>query len=166
MTVVQRLMQQHDVDRFNATYILGSWYGNMSLIMGLENFPTDTMINVDTNSAWVKHSRKLAQQLGLDNQMQYMVADANQLDYRQALLPSLIVNTSCNDMSGTDWFKNIPQGAWVALQARDQADSENQWESLKEFASDWPLKKVLYQGQIQLRDPETAYTRFLVVGVR
>ena len=74
-----------------------------------------------------------------------------------------VVNTSLTDMDGTDWFRHIPDGTLVAMQARDH-DPGYQFHSTRDILKKFPLDQVLYQGSLKLQDPETNYTRFMVIG--
>ena len=57
-------------------------------------------------------------------------------------------------MKNEGWFDNIPKGTLVALQTRD--------EDLDQFK----FTKLLYSGKKDLRDPETAYTRYMTIGIK
>jgi len=144
-------------------YILGSWYGNLALL--LNRYPqveVDQIINVETDPEFLKGSKGILDQTGVDN-AEYMLADANTLDYRQLDNNGAVVNTSLIDIKGTDWFENIPQGTLVVMQARDQVDNE-QFKTPEDIEQKFPLSQVLYSGKLDLEDPETEYTRFMVIG--
>ena len=144
-------------------YILGSWYGNLALLV--TRYPmiqVDQMINVETDPEFLSTSQDILNQAGAHN-VEYMQADANTLDYRQLGRDGAVVNTSLNDIKGTDWFENIPKGTLVVMQARDQVENE-QFSSPKDIEQKFPLDQVLYSGSLDLEDPETEYTRFMVIG--
>lgn len=150
--------------RVTTAYILGSWFGNLSLYMHLMPLvQAKKIINVDINPAWLTQSRKMLRHIGADN-AQHMLSDANDLDYRQLDDSSVVINTSLNNIPGMNWFDSIPTGTLVVLQGRDH-DSENApFESTEQILQRYPLSQVLYQGSLDLQDPETAYTRFMVIG--
>ncbi len=146
-------------------YILGSWYGNQALL--LNHYPqvkVDKIINVETNPEFLKGSKHILDQVGANN-VEYMLKDANDLDYRQLGKDGVVVNTSLTDMQGTDWFDNIPEGTLVVLQARDN-DPGEQFYSPKDIQQKFPLSQVLYSGSLDLEDPETQYTRFMTIGIK
>lgn len=151
--------------KIDTLYALGSWYGNLALILNhAQKISVDKVINVETNPKFLKGSKKILDQLGVGN-VDYMLKDANDLDYRQLGRGGAVVNTSLTDMPGTDWFDNIPKGTLVAMQARDQ-DPGEQFGSPKNIQQKFPLSKVLYSGSLDLQDPETEYTRFMVIGIK
>ena len=162
-----RVMDGLDIDRVHAVYVLGSWTGAVGMVLAAKQFPADTVINVDIDPGWVRVSRRLARRMGFDDHMQYMIKDANRVDYRQAQPPSVVINTSTNDINGDDWFTAIPTGTLVVLQGRNQPaeHTPRSWSSLADFRSDFPMQRTLYQGQLPLRDPETAYDRYMIIGV-
>ena len=140
---------------FKTIYILGSWYGNMSLFLfEKHNIKFDKIVNVDIDKSVLQIGQELADKLGVANKIQSMVKDANTVDYRQATFPSLVINTSVNDMKNEGWFSNIPKGTLVAIQTRD--------EDLDQF----DFTKILYTGSKELEDPETSYVRNMVIGIK
>lgn len=149
----------------DTVYVLGSWYGNLALL--LNRYPqvqVDKIINVETDPQFLKGSKRILAQAGADN-VEHMLKDANQLDYRQLGPNSAVINTSLTDMKGTDWFKRIPAGTLVAMQARDH-DPGQPFGSAEDIEQKFPLSQVLYSGQLDLEDPETEYTRFMVIGTK
>jgi hypothetical protein len=151
-------------DSFSTIYVLGSWYGNTAILLELlKNIDYNTLINVEADKKFLSGSKKMLEILGADN-IQYMLADANNLDYRQLGDNGVVINTSLTDMKGTDWFENIPEGTLVVMQARDN-DPGEKFTSPKDIVKKFPVR-VLYQGSKNLKDPETEYNRFMVIGVK
>jgi hypothetical protein len=144
-------------------YVLGSWYGNLALF--LNRYPmvrVDHIINVETDPERLNTGERILDQAGAHN-VEHMLKDANQLDYRQLDRNGAVVNTSLTEMPDTDWFKNIPPGTLVAMQARDQIDNK-QFARPEDIAQKFLLDRVLYSGSLDLEDPETEYTRFMIIG--
>jgi hypothetical protein len=144
-------------DHFSVIYILGSWYGNMSVLLSKSNIKFDHIVNVDKDTKAVKKGHEIAQKMGIDKKIQAMAKDVNTLDYRQLDKDGLVINTSCHDMSNQGWFDNIPKGTMVALQSRTDVDDD---------LSGYKLSETLYQGTIDLEDPETEYTSLLKIGIK
>lgn len=150
-------------ERVTTAYILGSWFGNLSLYMKLHPaVKTERIINVEKDPKFLKQSKKMLDHIGAAC-VDHMQRDANDLDYRNVDDDSVVINTSLTDMPGRAWFDNIPPGTLVALQARDH-DPGHQFHSTKDILAKFPLQKVLYQGSLDLEDPETPYKRFMVIG--
>ncbi len=151
--------------QISTMYVLGSWYGNLAVLLTLyPQIDVEEIINVETNAKFLKGSKNLLDQVGADN-VEYMFKDANDLDYRQLDRNGVVVNTSLTDMPDTRWFDNIPAGTLVVLQARDN-DPGEQFHSAKDIQQKFPLDQVLYSGSLDLEDPETEYTRFMTIGVK
>lgn len=162
---LKRILAYNQVTEVPTIYVLGSWWGNMSVILNRAAVPVDKIINVDNNRKWLKGSQQLTQAMDMPN-VQTMKADANQLDYRQLEGPSVVINASLNYIKDRGWFGNIPDGTLVALQGRDQANSVNVYHSPEDIEKQYPLDSVLYAGSMRLEDPETDYTRHMVIGVK
>lgn len=149
----------------STAYILGSWYGNLALLMSRYGIPkVDQFINVEPNKKFLRGSQRMLELADVNN-VEYMAKDANNLDYRQLDSSSVVINTSLTDMQGNDWFKNIPTGTLVALQARDH-DPGRQFNSPTDIQTEFPLSQLLYSGSLSLQDPETRYQRFMTIGRR
>jgi hypothetical protein len=144
-------------DQFSTIYILGSWYGNMSLLLARSDIKFEHIVNVDSNARVVKTGQQIAKQMGIADHIEPMVADANTLDYRQLDPDGLVINTSCHDMENSGWFDHIPEGTMVALQSRTDVDDD---------LSDYRISNILYQGSRELEDPETKYTSILEIGIK
>ena len=144
-------------------YMLGSWYGNLALYMTLEGrIQADKIVLVEKDKKFLSTSKNLLDLAGADN-VEYMLADSNKLDYRQLDESGVVINTSLTDMPGRSWFLNIPAGTLVVMQARDHDPNRN-FSSTQDIVDRFPLSEVLYHGRMQLRDPETEYTRYMVIG--
>lgn len=144
-------------DHFGTIYILGSWYGNMSLLLARSSIAYDHIVNVDRDAELVRTGQAIAKKMGVADRIQSMATDVNDLDYRQLDSNGLVINTSCHDIKTTRWFDRIPAGTMVALQSRTDVDDD---------LSSYRLSKLLYQGSRQLKDPETRYTSIVKIGIK
>ena len=146
-------------------YVLGSWYGNLGVLLTLDPvLEYKQLINVETDKKFLQASERIQDHLGMDN-TEYMLKDANELDYSQLGNNGVVINTSLTDMQGQAWFDNIPSGALVVMQSRDH-DPGNAAHSTQDIIDRFPLSKIVYDGKLQLEDPETAYTRYMVIGIK
>jgi hypothetical protein len=151
--------------RVGTIYVLGSWYGNLGVLLTLNPvIKYKKLINVETDPKFLQASKRIQHYMSMDN-TEYMLRDANDLDYRQIGDNGVVINTSLTDMSGQAWFDNIPSGTLVVMQSRDH-DPGNVAHSTKDITDRFPLSKVVYDGELQLEDPETQYTRYMVIGVK
>ena len=159
--ILNKLWLLHELekiqDQFGTIYILGSWYGNMSILLSKSNIQYDHIVNVDQNPRVVRGAQRIARILHIDDKIEPMIKDANRLDYRQLDPDGLVINTSCHDMDNRGWFDHIPQGVLVALQSRDDVDHD---------LDQYDLSQTLYQGTRSAQDPETRYTSVLRIGIK
>lgn len=144
-------------DHYATIYILGSWYGNMSILLAKSDIEFDHIINVDQDARVVRQGQHIAKHMNIADRIQPRIADANDLNYDQLDHDGLVINSSCHDMDNDGWFDHIPSGAMIALQTRDDVDGDLRL---------YPLQKTLYQGTCQLRDPETEYVSIMKIGVK
>jgi len=146
-------------------YVLGSWYGNLGVLLALDPvIEYKRLINVETDPEFLQVSERIHDHLGMGN-TEYMLKDANDLNYRQLGTDGVVVNTSLTDMQGQAWFDRIPKGTLVVLQSRDH-DPGNAAHSTQDIVDRFPLREIIYDGELKLQDPETEYTRYMVIGIR
>ena len=154
-------------NNFDTIYILGSWYGNVALLLFmLERYISfDRIINVDINADSLEIGQQRLAKLGLDNKTKPMHRDANELDYRQLGPDGLVINLSCHDIPELEWLEHIPAGTWVVLQARNNdPGAANQFRSFKQFDRTYPLSHTAYQGTLDLEDPDGDYQQYMKIG--
>ena len=161
---LERVLNTQGIDLVPVAYILGSWYSNLSTILRKSNTTIQHIVDVERNKQWLKTGQQIQQHMNIDN-VEYMAADANNLDYRQLQDPGVVINTGTNDIADLGWFDNIPSGTIVVLQGRDQVKN-NGVASPDELLARFPLETVLYQGTMDLEDPETEYRRSMAIGVK
>lgn len=151
--------------RVGTIYVLGSWFGNISLYLHLlDLIDHGKVINVERDPDMIRQSRRMLKHIGARD-VDHMLADANDLDYRQLDSDGVVINTSLTDMPGRAWFDRIPPGTRVVMQARDH-DPGRQFHSTQDILDRYPLTKIEYQGKLELHDPETKYNRFMVIGTK
>lgn len=152
-------------ERVGTAYILGAWFGNLSLYMKLlPAVKASKIINVETNPKFVAQSQRMLDHIGAAA-VEHMQRDANKIDYRHLGDNGIVINTSLTDMPGRAWFDNIPNGTLVVMQARDH-DPGHQFHGTQDILDKFTLSQVLYQGELDLQDPETEYTRYMVIGIK
>lgn len=151
--------------KFDVIYILGSWYGNLSLLIDEDpDFEVGKIINVESDEEKLKAGYVLARKRGIDN-IEPMLKDANQLDYRQLTDNSLVINQSVGNIQGNNWFKNIPDGTLVLINARNNdSGAVNKFERLESFAESFPMQEMIFAETKKFVDPETDYQCFILLG--
>ena len=146
-------------------YVLGSWYSNLSILLHTQHVLTyQGIVNVDVNATKLAVGMRLAQRFGLNQQVSHLHMDANHLQY--LLLnhdPGCVINTSTGEMPQGEWWHNIPQGTLVALQARNHPAG---CQDLNQMRRQFVFSKLCYQGEKHLQDPQTSYTRFMLIGYK
>lgn len=155
----------HIAPQVGTIYVLGSWYGNLGVLLTLDPvIKYKKLINVETDRKFLQASERIQNHLGMEN-TEYMLKDANDLNYRQIGKNGVVVNTSLTDMQGQSWFDNIPTGTLVVMQSRDH-DPGNEAHSTQDILNRFPLSEIIYDGKLKLEDPETSYTRYMVIGIK
>lgn len=145
--------------RFNSIYVLGSWFGNMFLILKQHDIDFDRIVLVDKDRKCIETSRKIFS--GMDSRLELIHGDANFLSYPTNGSDLLIINTSCNDMQENNrWFRILPSGSMVALQSRDDLDT------LSKMDQRFPLEATAFLGSRSFSDPEKDYQRLTKVGIK
>lgn len=155
-------------NQFDTVYILGSWYGNVALMLFMlqRYIKFDQIINDEINGDSLRTGQQRLKQLGLADRTQPMLKDANKLDYQQLGPDGLVINLSCHNIKGLSWLDHIPKGTMIVLQARNQdPGAVNQYKNFAQFDQSLPLSQTLYQDTLSLIDPDSAYEQYMKIGV-
>jgi hypothetical protein len=152
--------------RVGTVYNLGSWYGNLAMYFNLLPLVrARKIINVEQQSQWLRQGARMLRLMGAQNVIN-MHQDANDLDYPQLDGNGVVINTSVNDMPGRDWYDHVPNNTLMIMQTRDHNPNRSDYENNDEILQAFPLRRVLYRGRLDLTDPETEYTRYMVIGIK
>jgi len=144
-------------DQFSTIYILGSWYGNTSILLAKSRIQYNHIVNVDQDVGVTREAKRIGRMMNIGKNIEYMAKDVNRLNYQQLDQDGLVINTSCHDIDDHGWFDHIPAGVMVALQSRDDVDHD---------LGNYDLDQTLYQGSRSAQDPETNYRSILRIGVK
>lgn len=143
-------------------YILGSWYGNLALLLQKAGLIFDNIVLIDIDDTVLKTSEKLLRPLFTQGKLIFLHTNASDVVYDK---PGIVINTSINDMT-TDWYDNVPKGMRVVIQGRDAVSGPTRIADMKQFTDMFVMSKTEYLGKKELRDPETEYTRYMKIGIK
>lgn len=152
--------------KYNKIYVLGSWYGNMGLILRHLNFDFKSLVNVDIDPHYCQANEKLYKLANFDRPYKILNSNCNEVDYSDA---DLIINSSINDIKKDKWFDNIPTKSLIAIQGRNnQLNSyqKNRSENFKQFQKMFEFGTVIYKGQLSLQNSEEDYKRYMIIGYK
>ncbi len=152
--------------RWGKVYVLGSWYGNVGLVMRMLGMHVDHLVNIDINPEFCEANHTLYELAKYDLPYEIRCEDSNHVSFDDA---DLVINTSTNDISSRGWLERISRGTVVALQCRnnqDLAGSRMRPNSLSEFMGFFHLSEILFKGALPLRNSQEAYQRYMVIGYR
>lgn len=144
-------------------YILGSWYGNLAMLLQKEGITFDDIVLVDNDEEVLRTSQNFLKPFFKPGKLIFLNTDAKDVVYDK---PGVIINTSVNDMN-TDWYDDVPEGRKLIIQGRDQVSGAvNKIADMKQFDDMFPMAKTYYLGKRDFTDPETRYTRYMKIGVK
>lgn len=145
--------------------VLGSWNGTMAfLLYTTQALEFNKIYLVDNNTDYQNQARRLCNTIDCQGRLVIVEQDANEFNYPEG--QNLIINTSVDNIDGLAWFRNIPKGTWVILQARTghHRDRVLVFDTLEEFDTAFPM---MYVGGVVKKDfvyPDHSYTRFMKFG--
>lgn len=159
-----RYLQHLNLTKFDYIYVLGCWYGSINFFLIKNNIKFDHIINIDKDRDKIKFVKNLIKQHNWADRIHAICQDVNNLTYQGNKI--LVINTSTNDIEGTDWLTNIPKNSVVALQGRDNQIESNGIETIEKFDQSYPLQKTLALKTKQLLSvDDEPYHRFLKIGI-
>ncbi len=163
LTTLNRL----GLDDFDNIYVLGSWYGSFGPYLLYKNIKFDTAYLVDIKPKNTEWTQQLNRRLGIEDKIVAVTQDCCTTEFRGDRV--LVINTSTNDISNTQWLDNVPPGSVVAIQGRDgQPDNpDNLHQTLESFDSAYPLAETMVLDTVELKGADgLAYKRFMKIGIR
>jgi len=142
-------------------YILGSWYGNLAMLLQKEGIVFDEIVLVENDEDKLRASAQLLKPFFKPGKLVFLNTDARDVIYDK---PGIIINTSVNDMKPS-WYDVVPDGYRVIIQGRDQADGAvTKIADMEQFDDMFAMRKVNYLGTRDFTDPETRYSRYMKIG--
>jgi len=163
LTTLNRL----GLDTYDNIYVLGSWYGSFGPYLLYKNIKFDTAYLVDIKPKNTEWTQQLNRQLGIEDKIVAVTQDCCDTEFVGSRI--LVINTSTNDISNTQWLDNVPPGSVVAIQGRDgQPDNpDNLHQTLDSFDRAYPLAEELVLDSIDLNGADgKTYKRFMKIGIR
>lgn len=152
-------------DTYSTIYVLGSWFGNLAMLMAARDLNFDRIINIDLDGDALAASNNIIKKLDLDDRVFNHKANVNEVIYSGLDASGLVVNTSCNNISGSIWFDNIPPGTMVALQGRNHDPGAIiSFDDLSDLIDRYPMSQCLFKGRLTLKDKDSTYCRYMVIG--
>lgn len=150
--------------KYKNIFVLGSWYGNMGLVLRYAGIDFDCLYNIDTNPFYCTRNRVIYELAKFDRPYKILNSDCNKIDYSNA---DLVINTSTNDIKHHKWFEKIPKKCLIAIQCRNnqkEITDKDRPDSYSEFLDLFELGKILYKGKINLTNPTETYSRYMIIG--
>ena len=147
--------------------ILGSWNGTMAfLLYATEAVKFNKVFLVDTDPAYQKQARAICNALDCQGRLVIVEQDANVFDYPSG--NNLIINTSTDNIVGSDWFERIPRRNWVVLQGRTggHRDCVRSYDSVESFDLAYPMMFSYGPEAKQFVYPDHSYTRYMKIGIK
>lgn len=91
-------------------------------------------------------------------------ADVNDIDYNVKV--DIVVNSSVEHMDSDTWFRKIPQGTFVVLQASDlpHDDHKNVFNDPMRLLDRYPLSECLYEGKKYFQYEDHGFHRVMIMG--
>jgi hypothetical protein len=155
------------LDTYDNIYVLGSWYGSFGPYLLYKNIKFDTAYLIDIKPKNTEWTQQLNRQLGIEDKIVAVTQDCCDTEFVGRRI--LVINTSANDISSTQWLDNVPPGTVVAVQGRDgQPDNKNNLhQTLESFDRVYPLAEQLVLDTILLKGADgQTYKRFMKIGIR
>lgn len=166
---LERTLEEHrPIEDGYRIWILAGWYALANLLIRLRNKisvlevrsfdqdPTCEAIADSINNLWVYRAWEFKAQ----------TLDINLLEYKPR--PDVVINSSVEHMRSNEWFKNIPKGTIVCLQASDMPDEDhvNSISSSRNLIEQYPLEEVFYEGTKRFEFEDKAFNRVMIIGVK
>lgn len=151
----------------NNVIVLGSWNGTMAFLLhATAAVQFDKIFLVDPDSNCQQQARAICNSLDCQGRLVIVEQDANTYNYPAGI--NLVINTSTDNIVGSQWFENIPRYSWVALQGRTggHRDCVQPYSSAEEFDCAYPMLFSQSAESKQFVYPDHTYTRYMKIGMK
>jgi hypothetical protein len=150
-------------------WILGGWYSLTNFIMRVRAVVPIRMVrsfDIDPEC------QPLADRVNKlwewqDWQFKAETCDVNKLTYAVGT-PQVVINSSVEHMDTDQWYKNIPKGMLVVLQANNMPhhDHVRSYETSAELLEFFPMEECLYEGSMDFNYPQYKFKRHMIIGIK
>ena len=161
-------------------FLCAGWYASIVPMFQERGIKFDKFRNFDIDPTAIQISEIWNKELFKDSwRFKGTVADIQDIDYDTFYFetikddgtpsqliekPDTIINTSCEHISEfSKWYDKLPEGKLIILQSNNYFEIDehvNCSNSLTQFSASAPMKKVLYEGELDLGK----YTRYMKIG--
>ena len=162
----EQIKQKVTLESVDNVVVLGSWNGTMAFLLYVTRvLKFDRIFLIDPNTEYQTQARGICNSLDCQGRLVIIEQDANTYDYPQG--NNLVINTSTDNIAGSEWFERIPKFSWVILQARTgpHRDRVRIFETAKDFDLAFPMR---YSHPVATKEfvyPDHQYTRFMKIGI-
>jgi hypothetical protein len=143
------------VARPRSAAVLGSWYGVLPYVLNKYN-NIDRIYAIDVLDDCLNVSKKY------NPDIKHIHADCNKLKYKT----DCVINPSINNITGTKWYDNIPNGTLCLFQTEDIELGDGCPHDLESMKAKYPLNKYLYEGVLTSKDDDGDFNRSMVIGYK
>lgn len=154
---------------FDTIYILGAWAGVMAFILHVRrNIKFKKLVTIDSNEQSIPLITEVLDAIKCSGNLDIQLGDCNKLEY-SSLGNNLVINTSVENIVGSDWFTNIPPGTLVAVQSRTggHIDNINPYESIKKLDTSFAMTVSKFSGSLSFAFyPVNPYNRYMKIGFK
>lgn len=152
--------------------ILGCWYNLLALMLLTRNPHTHHHIKgIDIDPKAIELADRFCQAWTIQPNVKISnsVADANTFDY---FGHNVVINCSLEHMDNDEWYKRIPNGTLVCLQASDVNIQDKSWDiknyipTLDYLNQKYPMSFYLFRNFKNFEYGNLKYNRFMCIGLK
>ena len=149
----------------NLTYIYGGWHGVLGfLLLSRGKFTVNKIRSLDVDSECEAVADMINENwVWQDWKFKAFTQDCNNYEGQYG---DLIINTSTEHFTSTEWFDRIPNGTRVVLQGNNMPHDDHHitTNSVEEFIKAYPLTEYAFKGSKEFIYPNWKFTRYMIIG--
>jgi hypothetical protein len=98
--------------------------------------------------------------------------DINNLNFSNTGTESIFINCSIDQIEGTEWYNNIPEGRLVCLQCTDLPTNTTEWNikqsynNITELVTTYPVSRFIYADSISINYGHLKYRRHMIIAIK
>lgn len=163
-----------------SVHILAAWDNLLSFMMIIRKpYSYKDFFGYDINPKFTEASNKICNTWLYDEtytfddpRIKNITADVNLYNGYTLSSDNIFINCSVDQIEGTSWYDNIPDGSLVCLQTTDIVDTEHPWyirtitTDIDQFKIKFPMASMYYEGAKNISYGNWGYNRLMLIGIK
>lgn len=164
---LEKVITWHSDILYPRVVLMGGWYGMAAfLLLSRNHVPFSKIVSYDKDPK----CKELAEMVNQNWVWPTPVFEAITMDANQVSINDfdIIINTSTEHFESHEWFDKVQEDKFIAIQSNnmEHEDHISTVNSIRELKKQFPLHRILYEGEKTFEYDTWSFTRFMIIGTK